>query len=237
MKQEFTAQQVLNALKTTDLPQLTFYILGEDGEFLKNKSTGNLMHIECYQDSWGLRTYGVYGDIFKKGHVDNSEVNDEELLKQIELVMSLGKVVTTAEYDRIRFKQMNYTTKTVTDNYRRRVEVVNETKQIYNYNNKERKVTCCYNMYDSDFWTEVTEDGVVTDVEERLQTWNNVVKFWYGLKVAGNSTENDPKKKLWEQVVEYVKANQTEFFDENGDWLEDMDASVIVLNNAELFTK
>lgn len=98
-------------------------------------------------------------------------------------------------------------------------------KKLYSYNNDLKKITynaeIVENEKPSGFWTDYEESGVVEDIEERLQTWNNRVKLEYAAEVKFNAPKNDPDGEMWEKFVKYVKDHENDFFTKSGDFKKD----------------
>ena len=110
-------------------------------------------------------------------------------------------------------------------------------REIFDYNNSQRKIT--YNVITTPisdepslpFYCDYVEEGTVDDIEERMGTWNNPIKFLYASMVGFNASKNDPDNKIWDTFVEYVKNHESEFFTKKGDWKQRIQA---VKNRMEL---
>ena len=126
--------------------------------------------------------------------------------------------------------------KNVIDEYGKKVQIDEDSKKLYDYNNKLKKITynaeIIENGKPSGSWTNYEEDGVVEDIEERLQTWNNRVKLEYAAEVKFNALKNDPDGKIWEKFLKYVSSHENYFFDEYGDLRKDF-----VIDPEKIFNK
>lgn len=112
--------------------------------------------------------------------------------------------------------------KKVIDVYGREVEIRENLRKLYSYNNMAGEIT--YNapiVEDGEltgFWTEYKESGTIDSAEERLKVWNNKVLLLYAASVGFKASENDPDRKKYNKIVEYVKNNQEMFFTKTGDF-------------------
>lgn len=111
---------------------------------------------------------------------------------------------------------------TVTDVNGDKVVVKQKDAIIYDYDNRHKQITYSAEKIEhgekTGFWTEYKVPGTVDSIEDRLKTWNNPAKLAYAKAVGFNASANDPDRKLWRKVVDYVTENQTTFFDKYGDW-------------------
>lgn len=127
--------------------------------------------------------------------------------------------------------------KEVIDEYGDAQLIDESTREIYDYNNSKRKIT--YSAIKAPWSDEASypsscdyvEEGTVDDIEERMKTWNNPIKFLYASMVGFNASKNDPDNKIWDTFVEYVKNHESEFFTKKGDWKQRIQA---VKNRMEL---
>lgn len=112
--------------------------------------------------------------------------------------------------------------KSVVDCYGRSLEVDEESKKLHSYDNEKKKITYTAEIIEngqrSGFWTDYEETGTVDSIRDRLKTWNNAIRLGYASAVGFNASENDPDRKKWEEVVEYVEANQDKFFKKSGNF-------------------
>lgn len=98
--------------------------------------------------------------------------------------------------------------------------ICNET--VYSYNNKKRRVQ--YNAKEVDdsinfeSYTDYREDGIIEDLETRIKVFGSRLMETYCRTVGYNATDNDPDKKIWNKFVDYVKRNESKFFDKFGDY-------------------
>lgn len=90
--------------------------------------------------------------------------------------------------------------KNVVDIYGESVVVDEDKRKVYTYNNKKRCVTYNAPIYEEGkelrFWTDYTEEGIVTDLEARIRVWNSKLLFLYCKMVEYNAPKNDPEKKI-----------------------------------------
>ena len=101
-----------------------------------------------------------------------------------------------------------------------------DTKILQQYNNREKQAIFTVQVWEDDkttmFWTEIRVHGIeITDIEERLKTWNNRVLLAYSEMVKFRASDNDPDKDLWKTFVQVVSENQNDIFDEYGDFKQD----------------
>ena len=112
--------------------------------------------------------------------------------------------------------------KEVVDKFGRKCQIDEDTRKLYSYNNKAKKISynaeIIENGKPSGFWTTYEERGTVDEINERLKTWNNVIICAYAEAVDFNAPGNDPDREKWEKVVEYVKDNEDEIFTKTGDF-------------------
>lgn len=105
----------------------------------------------------------------------------------------------------------------VVDEFGKNRRVNMNTAKIRSYDNVKKKIV--YNgQTDDDYWVDFVTDGVVDDIEERLNTWNNTVKLIYAEKVKFDAKKYDPDNEIWNDVVEKVKENEEQFFTKTGNW-------------------
>lgn len=102
------------------------------------------------------------------------------------------------------------------------VEIDEDTKKLYTYSNKNELIIYNAEIVEngklSGFFTDYEEKGIVEDIEERLMTYNNRLKFIYAVEVGFNSDENDPQKEIYQKFVDYIKQNENKFFTKKGDF-------------------
>jgi hypothetical protein len=99
------------------------------------------------------------------------------------------------------------------------VTIDESTKKLYNFNNKTKTITyIAQRVDDGMFWVCYTQKGTINDIEMKLRSWNNLILLAYARLVGFKASENDPDKKIWRAVVEYVKENEEKFFTKTGDF-------------------
>ena len=112
--------------------------------------------------------------------------------------------------------------KKVIDEFNRQVEIDEETRKLYSFSNKDRKVVynaeIVENGEHTGFFTNYTESGIVEDLEEKLSVWNNKISLLYASMVGFKASENDPDKVIYNKLVEVVKVNEDKFFTKKGDF-------------------
>lgn len=111
----------------------------------------------------------------------------------------------------------------VTDIYGATQNVDESRRKLYNYSAKEKTIT--YNApiidenADIEFWTNYTQPmKELPSIEERLQTWNNMLLGAYGYIVDFNRDKNDAAGEKWAAFVKFVTENESSFFTKNGDF-------------------
>ena len=67
-------------------------------------------------------------------------------------------------------------------------------------------------------WVEYKEKGVISNIDEKLSSLHNPIRYMYADVVAYDSDKNDPNGELWNRIVEYVKAHEGEIFTKAGDF-------------------
>lgn len=120
--------------------------------------------------------------------------------------------------------------KNVIDEFGNEVTVNEDNRKLYAYNNKKRVLTYNAQKYEegkpTDFWVNYTEEGVATDIEERMKVWNSKLLLLYADAVDHDSPKNDPDREIWNSLVAIVKEHENAFFDPNGDFLDELMISV-----------
>lgn len=110
----------------------------------------------------------------------------------------------------------------VIDGFGRELEIDEETRKLYSFSNKDRKVVynaeIVENGKHTGFFTNYTESGTVDDLSEKLKTWNNKILLLYASMVGFKASENDPDKVIYNKIVEVVNANEDKFFTKKGDF-------------------
>lgn len=112
--------------------------------------------------------------------------------------------------------------------------VHDEKKQLVWYDNAKRQAVYSApavgeGEWDEFFFTEWVEgDTVITDVEERLSTPSNTVRFAYAMVVEFNSSKNDASGEIWSRFVAYVKEHENEIFLKNGNFSKNIDVKRLV---------
>ena len=120
--------------------------------------------------------------------------------------------------------------KNVIDEFGNEVTINEDNQKLYSYNNKKRILT--YNAQEykdgkpTGFWIDYTEEGIATDIEERMKVWNSKLLVVYAEVVNFDTTKNDPDKEIWNSLVEFVKEHEDAFFNSNGDFLDKFVISV-----------
>lgn len=102
------------------------------------------------------------------------------------------------------------------------VQVDFDRKSVISYSNKEAKIYCAAYAIENGKHTEPTVfciSGTVDNIEERMNTLNNIVRLAY-YRGLNNDLSADPERKAWKMLVEEVEKNQDKYFDEYGDWKE-----------------
>lgn len=114
------------------------------------------------------------------------------------------------------------TEKKVSSTYNEEVIIDYDKKKLYDYDNAKKEITysapIIENGIETQFWAEFKETGIVSDIEERLKKWNNGVTLIYAKMVNFDSTKNDPDRKIWKKLVEYIKSHENEIFYKNGNF-------------------
>ena len=110
----------------------------------------------------------------------------------------------------------------VEDIYGIKVNVDKSTQKLYDFDNFSKKITYSAEIIENEertgFWTDYEIYGTIDDTEEKLKTWNNHLKHLYAKSVGYKASENDPDKKIWNSLVDFVKANEEKFFTKSGDF-------------------
>lgn len=82
------------------------------------------------------------------------------------------------------------------------------------YNAPEAELVYGLKMY-ADY---IVNDITIDDIDTKLSSLTNPVRFYYAELVDYNATDNDPEQKLWNKLVDFVKVNEEEFFNKYGDF-------------------
>lgn len=121
-------------------------------------------------------------------------------------------------------------TKKVTSTDGREVDVNYDSRKLYDYSNKREVIVYSAPIVEEGketiFWAEFEETGIIDNIKERLQTWNNVVKLAYAKAMDYNASENDPKHEVWDNFVKLIESHPEYCFDESGDFLENFTINV-----------
>lgn len=102
------------------------------------------------------------------------------------------------------------------------VQIDFDRKSIISYSNRECKVYYAAHVVENGKYTEPTVfciSGTVENIEERIDTLNNIVRLAYYRRL-NNDLSADPERKVWKMLVDEVTKNQDKYFDEYGDWKE-----------------
>lgn len=97
------AKELLEEIKNN---KVSYVIVNEEGKIYCNKETNNLMDVYGY-DCDDEHFYGVYGDLVD-GQIDSRNASDDVILKAIELMLSLGKLVKRSELPKDADKKFTY---------------------------------------------------------------------------------------------------------------------------------
>lgn len=112
--------------------------------------------------------------------------------------------------------------KKIIDEFGSEVIIDEDSRKIYSYSNKKQIITysACIieNNAPTDFWTNYTVNGTVTDLEDKLRVWNNILLGGYSKAVDFDSQKNDPDKKIWKKFVEQIRNEEDKYFDKYGDF-------------------
>lgn len=74
------------------------------------------------------------------------------------------------------------------------------------------------NNYDLLSYTDYTENGVVTCIEQKAEAQDSPAKIAYAIATDFNSVINDPNQIIWHNIINYIKENQNDFFTKCGNW-------------------
>lgn len=120
--------------------------------------------------------------------------------------------------------------KKVLNVYGEEVVIDESLQKVYSYDNAKKEIV--YNapiIKDGEvtkFWTDYIADGIVDDIEVRLNTWNNPVKLYYATLVKFDADNQDPDKKTWHEIVAAVKNEPEKYFFKNGNWRKKVEANL-----------
>lgn len=114
--------------------------------------------------------------------------------------------------------------KRIIDDYGRNVTINENGQKLHNYNNQKRiaryDARIMHGNQVTQFVTTYTQcNAFISDIEERLETFANPVKAQYADIVYGCRSKYDKHRKIWKKIVNYVKNNESLFFDSYGDFL------------------
>lgn len=120
--------------------------------------------------------------------------------------------------------------KKVLNVYGEEVVIDESLQKLHSYDNAKKEIV--YNapiVKDGEvtkFWTDYVVTGVVDDIDERLSTWNNPVKLYYSTLVKFDADNQDPDKKIWNDIAEAVKSEPEKYFFKNGNWRKKVEADL-----------
>lgn len=111
--------------------------------------------------------------------------------------------------------------KKVTNVYGEEVVIDYDSKKLYTFSNKDKKVNYTVPIYENGektmFFTNFIETGTIDNVEDKLNIWNNRLKLLYLKKIGFDPEKNDPDKIIWKKFIDFVKENENRFFTKKGD--------------------
>lgn len=109
--------------------------------------------------------------------------------------------------------------KKVTDAYGEVVTVDDTTQNIVGYRNKKKKIwynaEILKNGKHTGQYINYADKGIVNDYEQRIKASH--LNSSYAVMVNYYASKNDPEEKIWNKLVNFVKENESEIFDEYGD--------------------
>jgi hypothetical protein len=112
--------------------------------------------------------------------------------------------------------------KSVIDEFGKETVVDDQNRRLYTYNNSKKEIVynaeVMENGKGTGFYVNYIEKGTVSDIEEKLKTWNNRLLLLYAATVGFKASENDPDKKIYNKLIQYVKENEDKFFTKGGDF-------------------
>lgn len=112
--------------------------------------------------------------------------------------------------------------KKIVDEFDRELYIDDTTQKLHSFSNRDKKIIynaeIVENGIHTGFWTNYTEDGIVSDLEQKLKKWNNTLLYIYAKAVGFKSSETDPDKAVWNKFVSFVKEHEEDFFDKHGDF-------------------
>lgn len=123
---------------------------------------------------------------------------------------------------------MQLNTMKVVNIYGQEVEILVDSKKVYDFNNKKKEVT--YNAKSvkngevTQFWETYIEEGVVTDLETKVKAFGNPFALLYAVAVDFNRSKNDPDDEIWNAMFSRLQANEKHFFTKEGDWKQRISA-------------
>lgn len=104
--------------------------------------------------------------------------------------------------------------KVIVDDNKRVMTDFDNAKQLIYYSAPESNS-------ETEHWVNYNENGIINNVEEKLLTYNNIIRINYASAVNFAASKNDPERKIWNKFVEYTKNHQDELFDKDGNWRTD----------------
>lgn len=114
------------------------------------------------------------------------------------------------------------TIKNVTDIYGAEVQVDEDTRKMFEYNNQKGEIKYNAQVVENgehiNAWADYIDHGRVDDLEAKLRVWNSKLALIYANQIGFNKNQNDPDGEIWRSFVEYVKANEEKFFTKTGDY-------------------
>lgn len=127
--------------------------------------------------------------------------------------------------------------KKVINVYGEEVVIDYESKKLYSFSNRDKKVNYTVPIYEDGektmFFTNFVETGTIDSIEDKLNVWNSRLKLLYLKKIGFDPEKNDPDKTIWKKFVDFVKENEDRFFTKKGDFRKKFLISIEEIQNLE----
>lgn len=112
--------------------------------------------------------------------------------------------------------------KKVTNVYGEEVTIDYDSKKLYSFSNKDRKITYTAPIYENGektmFFTNFIEKGTVDSIEDKMKVWNSKLLLVYAKTIGFDWQKNDSDRAIWKRFVDHVTENEDKFFTKKGDY-------------------
>ncbi|MCW6664502.1 hypothetical protein NHG32_02285 [Aerococcaceae bacterium NML191219] len=158
--------------------------------------------------------------------------------------MSLKIALKIMNYIKQEEQEMNSNYKKVINKYGEEATIDLRTRKVYKFNNRKQEIeynaAIVENGETTTFYTDYVEKGTVDDLETKINSFGNPVALIYATAVNFNAEENDKDKKIWNALLEGVRANESKIFTKSGDFKKKIaveSSDLIITKNSDAYEK